>query len=74
MGSVQKSVKKMTPPSMHPSQNDGWNICSSANFLSNDKEKVSSSQKDQKPKDPGKAKTIFYTHLKENSKGNWILN
>lgn len=69
MNSVQKSMKKMTPLqyTLH-----GMIVGTSVPlqiFFRDYKEDVLSSQKDQKWKDPGKAKTIFFTHRKKNIKG-----
>lgn len=59
MGSVQKSVKKMTPLQFTLHRMMVGTSVPLQIFFSNHKENVSSSQKGQKPKDPGRAKTIF---------------
>lgn len=68
--SIQKSMKKMTPFQCTLHRMMVETSVPLQIFFRDDKEDVPSSQKDQKSKDPGKAKTIFFTHLKENSKGN----
>lgn len=69
MGSSERSSKKKTPVQYTLRKmifrTRSSFLCKS--FFRDDKQDVSSNQKEKNPKDPGKAKPTFFSLLKENS-------